>query len=103
MSQIKRIEEMEHCLDISRQAIRTLSDAISGFQEVQPLYRKLSDYYGSSLWMQDLEDDEAGILPHDLKRGVLSEDEVYDLLTEHRAVMVQMLKIVTKSIEGEPE
>ena len=32
--------------------------------------------------MKDYEDDEAGKLPSDLKRGVLSEDLVYDLIRE---------------------
>ena len=33
---------------------------------------ELSKYYGSELWKQDFAADEAGILPRDLKRGVLS-------------------------------
>ena len=46
--------------------------------------------------MKDFEDDEKGKLPHDLKRGVLSEDAVYDLLTDSREISVRMLKIVEK-------
>ena len=45
--------------------------------------------------MQDFEDDEAGKIPRDLKRGVLSEDAVYDLLTENRELLVRMLRLVT--------
>ena len=99
MEQIKRIQEMERCLDASEKAIRELSEALSAFEEVQPLYEKLSDYYGSDLWMQDYEDDEAGKLPRDLKRGVLSEDAVYDLLTENRVLLVRMLRLVTGALE----
>ena len=40
------------------------------------------DYYESGLWRTDFEADEAGELPADLKRGVLSEDAVYDLITD---------------------
>ena len=101
MEQIERIEEMERCLDASERAVRELSEALSAFEEVQPQYRKLSDYYGSEHWMQDYEDDEAGKLPRDLKRGVLSEDAVYDLITEHRDVMVRMLRLVTGALESD--
>ena len=99
MEQIKRITEMESCLDASEKAIRQLSEALSAFEEVQDSYGKLSDYYGSEAWMQDYADDEAGKLPQDLKRGVLSEDAVYDLITENRELLVRMLKLVTGALE----
>jgi hypothetical protein len=34
------------------------------------------------LWRQDFADDEAGLLPADLKRGVLSEDGIWNLITD---------------------
>ncbi len=42
----------------------------------------LKAYYGSELWKQDYADDEAGRLPADLKRGVLSEDGLWNLLSD---------------------
>ena len=33
-------------------------------------------------WIKDFENDERGELPLDLKRGVLSEDGLYNLLSE---------------------
>ena len=44
----------------------------------------LDEYYGSELWKQDLADDEAGRFPKDLKRGVLSEDGIWNLLSDYR-------------------
>ena len=99
MEQIERIREMENCLDASEKAIRELSEALSAFEEIQPQFRQLNDYYGSDQWMQDYSDDEAGKLPQDLKRGVLSEDAVYDLITENRELLVRMLKLVTGALE----
>ena len=101
MEQTERIMEMEICLDASEKAIRELSEALSAFEAVQPQYRKLSDYYGSDQWMQDYADDEAGKLPRDLKRGVLSEDAVYDLITENRELLVRMLRLVTNTLEND--
>ena len=40
----------------------------------------LEEYYTSGEWRADYEADEAGLFPVDLKRGVLSQDGVYDLL-----------------------
>ena len=101
MEQIERIREMERCLDASEKAIQDMSEALSAFEEVQPRYRKLSDYYGSDQWMQDYEDDEAGKLPQDLKRGILSQDAVYDLITENRELLVRMLRLVTGALESD--
>ncbi len=40
----------------------------------------LEAYYTSSAWREDYEADERGEFPPDLKRGVLSQDTLYDLL-----------------------
>ena len=50
--------------------------------EVQEKIRVLENYLGSGQWMQDFECDERGELPVDLKRGVLSEDALYNLLED---------------------
>lgn len=42
----------------------------------------LGAYYSSGEWREDYEADERGELPPDLKRGVLSQDALYDLLNE---------------------
>lgn len=101
MEQIERITQMEQCLDATEKAIQELSEALSAFEEVQLQYRQLNDYYGSDAWMQDYEDDEAGKFPQDLKRGVLSEDAVYDLITENREILVRMLRLVTTALESD--
>ena len=42
----------------------------------------LSAYMNSGQWLEDYKLDESGALPSDLKRGVLSEDGLYNLLQE---------------------
>jgi uncharacterized membrane protein len=44
--------------------------------------KALRKYYDSKQWKQDYADDEAGRLPADLKRGVLSEDGIWNLLED---------------------
>ena len=47
-------------------------------------------YYGSELWKLDFAADEAGKLPPDLKRGVLSEDGIWNLLSDYREIQKKM-------------
>ena len=97
--QIERITEMESCLNESAAAISDLIDAVEKYEASADSYYLLGEYYGSDAWMKDYEADEQGKLPDDLKRGVLSEDAVYDLITEHDALMVRLQKIVLRSME----
>ena len=74
---IKRITEMEARLNRIREWLeRTTCD-------IREDIRLLEEYYHSPLWRSDFEADEAGLLPADLPRGVLSEDAVYNVLTEY--------------------
>ena len=98
-NRISRIEEMERCLDASREAVDRLDEALTAYEAALRDYRKLCRYYGSDVWMKDFEADEAGKLPADLKRGVLSEDAVYDLITDHHALAIRMLKIVAGALD----
>lgn len=98
-AQLERIKKMESYLDESAAALEELAGALGRYEDIQNKYYKLEDYYGSKRWMDDFEADEAGKLPDDLKRGVLSEDAVYDLITDHRALMARMQRAVLRSME----
>ena len=80
--QITRIRKMERCLDRAQAAVKRLSAALDKWEEAQEAIAALDGYYGSDVWRQDYADDEAGLLPKELKRGVLSEDAVWNLLTD---------------------
>ncbi len=99
--QIERIEEMEKCLDEASKAIKELSDALINYEWARERYYKVQEYYDSELWLRDFEADEAGKLPKDLKRGVLSEDAVYDLITDHERLLERMEKATLYESKGE--
>ena len=67
---IQRVEEMERCFD----------RLLQSFNEED--MKKLLEYYDGGLWLHDYELDEQGLLPPELKRGVLSQDAVYNFLTQ---------------------
>ncbi len=100
MTQLERITHYEEILDKIDAAVSDLDRVLETFDAVQPLVRELDDYYGSDDWRQDYADDEAGRLPADLKRGVLSEDGVYDALTDNRELLARMLETVVRSMRG---
>lgn len=74
---IDRIKRMELCFDKLQQAA---AEGVSTTDN-EPLL-SLRDYYENGMWLHDYELDEQGLLPDGLKRGVLSQDGVYNLLTE---------------------
>ena len=84
--------KMEAILQQATQTLNTLEASIFDLQHLQDDIQKLADYYGSKQWRKDLEAEEQGLFPDDLKRGVLSEDGIYNLLERNKEVM-EMLKL----------
>lgn len=90
MTQIERITRMEALLDKSTETVKRLEKALDDFAALQPDIAELQAYYDSDDWRTDFEADEAGKLPKDLKRGVLSEDGIYDLLSDYQCLKDQI-------------
>lgn len=90
---------MEAYLDETDIAIKELSDALDKYEKSRDKYCKLEEYYGSKEWRADFEADEAGRLPEGLKRGVLSEDALYDLITMHSELMTRLKEAVLNNTE----
>ena len=82
--QTERIRQMELRMERAAKAVMELSAALENYEAVQEDIAALERYYGSEAWKQDFADDEAGLLPADLKRGVLSEDGIWNLLEDVR-------------------
>ena len=97
MEQIERIQQMERSLDRASQAVIHLSAALDEYAEAQDALCQLNDYYGSDAWKHDFDDDSAGLLPPDMKRGVLSEDAIWNLLEDLRDLKERMADLLTES------
>ena len=80
MNQLERIRYMERLLDFVIEARKEQPIDPEKSARIQEALRILAEYYTSDEWKQDFADDEAGRLPKDLKRGVLSEDGLWKLL-----------------------
>ena len=90
MKRIDRITHMEGLLDKSTEVIHRLEQALEDFAALQPDIAELEAYYTSPQWRKDYEADEAGKLPKELKRGVLSEDGVWNVLEDYRRLQNEL-------------
>lgn len=82
--QIKRITKYETLMQEAAKLMQREEKSAEEISRLWVLAQGLDAYYTSDEWKQDFADDEAGLLPKDLKRGVLSEDGLYDLLEQIR-------------------
>jgi len=95
--QIARIRKMERRLDRAQAAVKRLSAALDKWEVVQDDIDALDKYYSSKVWRQDFEDDEAGRLPAGLKRGVLSEDGIWNLLADVKELREKLKELEIRS------
>jgi len=93
MEQIERINQMEQRMERAAAAVMSLSAALDCYEEVREDISALETYYESDIWKQDFADDEAGRFPADLRRGVLSEDGIWNLLTDARELVERLHSI----------
>ena len=94
--QITRIRQMERRLNRARAAVKRLEAALDKWEAAQEDIAALDGYYGSNLWHQDLDADEAGMLPAGLKRGVLSQDGIWNLLADGKELCERMIVMSRK-------
>ena len=100
MEQIERIQYFETLLDRVAPVLSKLEDSLDAFEGIQEDVKELAAYYDGDDWREDFEADEAGKLPADLKRGVLSEDGIYDVLSDHYALTVRLLDTVSSILKN---
>ena len=82
MEQLERIRHMERLFDFALEAMKESPMSHDKYVKAKEAITTLSAYYGSNNWRKDYADDEAGLLPKNLKRGVLSEDGIWNLLSD---------------------
>ena len=96
---IQRIIRMEGILDHATAMLDELRQKLEAYEKYQSEIRVLEEYYASQQWKDDYETDEQGGFPPDLKRGVLSQDGIYELLERNR----EMLERIREKEEGGPD
>lgn len=97
---IQRVTEMESIYDQALKIMDNVENSQEEFLKYQTELMKLADYYSSQDWKDDFALDEEGELPQDLKRGVLSEDGVYNLLEKNKELLEEYGKDIFNEASG---
>ena len=97
---IARIGEMEQALNEAAEAVRRLDESLDRYAAAREALEKLSAYYGSAEWHAHRAD-EAGALPPDLRRGVLSEDGIWNVLADNAELLRRMQALSAPPADAE--
>ena len=95
-TRIERISLMEDRYDELTRVLAALEEAVGKYEDFKDELGVLKDYMDSGEWKEDYEADEAGQLPSDLKRGVLSEDGLYNLLHDAETILAHAKKVFSE-------
>ena len=91
----QRVTDMETVLNDTTAVTAALHEQLDRMDELKDGMTKLFAYYGSKDWYDDREGDTAGIAA-----GVLSEDAVYDALSDVRDAAIRMLETATDILKN---
>ena len=80
---VKRIKELESVFDEVSKTLKEEPIKLND-TEYQNKIKILVDYLDSGMWLKDYELDEKGLIDQSVKRGILSEDGLYNLIFEIR-------------------
>lgn len=96
MKNYEHIKKMENIMDEHDEKIKQLDEVVDYLLNHIDEFQELVDYYHSDRRQEDLKDDENGLIAEKLKRGVLSEDAIYDLISSYYSSCIKMLELSTK-------
>ena len=96
-----RITKMEFNLHEIEAATKDLQEALDRLKLYRKQAKDLYSYYGSEAWHKDREEHSAAVdKKEDVpKAGVLSEDLIYDSITELRDTAFTMLELGTEILK----
>ena len=79
---VSRISKMEKVFDELQLAFSRLNKDFLSDKKLKQKLNRLISYYENGKWLKDYQLDEQNKLPKNLKRGILSQDGIYDFLCE---------------------
>ena len=97
---LERIRANEEKMDRCLAALSLIQTALEQWRAVQEDLRDLEVYYTGADWKRDYEADEKGLLPQDLKRGVLSQDGIGEMLDDAAELGKDLREILEEETQG---
>lgn len=95
---VKRIKNMERDFDKAKTALSRFRKALEAYNNSLDSVKRLSDYYDGE-WKRDFQADENGELLSDLKRGVLSEDGLWNFFEENTELADELQDLIERIAE----
>lgn len=77
---ISYIKIMEEYYDTLHAALLEKKSFDNFNEEEKAMLVCLTEYYEGGQWLKDYEADEQGLIPSEVKRGILAQDTLYDFL-----------------------
>ncbi len=71
-------------------AVEAVNRALEALEEAKNDLAVLDRYQRSGQWLKDYKADEAGKIPGNINRGVLSQDGLYNLLSDYDAIVKRL-------------
>lgn len=99
MKDYSHITKMENILNNQEKLVSDLNVILDLVEKNKSEYDELVRYYYSDRRYEDLEDDSNGLIPKDMKRGVLSEDEIYNLMVDYHSTGIRLMEIALKILK----
>lgn len=79
---ISRITKLEKLFDDLKFSFEKSKEEFYKNKNLQRKLKSLTNYYENGKWLKDYQLDEENLLPKNLKRGILSQDGIYNFLSE---------------------
>lgn len=89
------INQMEVAYETVRASLDALVSSLEAFKESYEQYCQLKEFYGSKTWCTLSEQDFG-----DLKAGVFSQDQLFDLITDHNHLLEELLELSVKMYQN---
>ena len=86
----ERVEAMSAAYERAGSAVEAMNRALEALEGAKDDLARLDGYQRSGQWLKDYEANEAGKIPGNINCGVLSEDGLYNLLSDYDAIVKRL-------------
>lgn len=94
------IESLEKTSEEGEKILQEMQEILARWKNHLPEHQKLIHYYRSGQWRTDYESDTNGFYG-DMKRGILSEDFIYNLDLDLHFTAIKMIKLGAEFLDEE--
>ncbi|WP_157693996.1 DUF4298 domain-containing protein [Neisseria chenwenguii] len=96
---LNQIRQMEQTLNDATELMAKIEQLQEEWKNQQPHIQALLDYYFQGDWRADYEAFDNGKIPQGMSCGVLSEDAVFNLISDQQRLSIEAIKLAVKALE----